>query len=88
MFVDFKLSTWERVIVPDALKDDVVAFIKKNPHATPDDLVTEYGLENCKFCGIDNSFDEYLTPETNSGQSTIEVIEEDYDDPFKWGDNV
>jgi hypothetical protein len=80
MKVDFKITTWERVEIPEENKDEVFAKIKDGTITSANDLF-DLTLENGKqmdlSCNKLIDVDEQMTVEENGGCSTIEVLDED-----------
>lgn len=83
MNVDFKVTTWERVSVPDELKDAVLEALNNGRIQTSNDLINF--LDDRDSHGeysIIAEVEEQMTPEENGGQATIEVEGESYDKPL------
>lgn len=77
MKFDFKITTWERVEVPEELEAAVLAKIESG-----DIWTTNQVLEFVEDMGgradweIIPECEEYITPEENGGAATIEVMED------------
>ena len=76
MKVDFKVTTWERVEVPEEHKESVLEAIKSGEISTAQDifnfLVDDDGGLSCHK--LDET-DEQMTVDENGGNSTIEVLD-------------
>ena len=87
MHVDFKVTTWERVELPDSLTEEqsesILDRIKSGIISTSNDLVEE--VENL---GKDTDYsiipetEEQLSVEENGGSSTLEVFINKGSDPL------
>ncbi len=80
MHIDFKITTWERVIVPNNLKDEVLQAIKDEKITSSNglhDWLSENGHEVDTEYSIIPEVEEKMTVEENGGFSTIEVWEND-----------
>ena len=76
MYVDFKITAWERVEVSDEIADKVLQMIKDGEIRTANDLFEDEELED--YCGVTSlvpETEDYMTLEENGGASTIEVLE-------------
>jgi hypothetical protein len=74
-YVDFKITTWERVWVDDENFNEVIDQIKSGEIGSSDELINSGLAES----GSETNFEteEQMTPEDNDGQSTIEVYNDD-----------
>ena len=74
MKVDFKITIWERVRVPDNLSEEVLSKLKSGEISSSEDLYNF--LED----GFESEFlletGEQLLITENDGQATIEVVDE------------
>ena len=71
--VDFKVTVWERVNIPDDKLNDVIERIRSGEISSSSDLF--YVLDDdCTYEGIIDDTMEPLTPEENDNQSTIEAM--------------
>lgn len=70
MHVDFKITTWERVYVPDGKEDEFMELLKNRSIESAFDMFIQD--ENCWIERVDEA-DEQMTPEENGGCSTLEV---------------
>jgi hypothetical protein len=73
MYVDFKVTVWERVEVSEEKVDEVLAKLNSGEITTANDLFEDELLPHVKLIGFVNETEEYVTPEENDGQSTIEA---------------
>jgi hypothetical protein len=69
MKVDFKITTWETVKVPQDMEAEVLSKLESGEITTANDLCE---LLDCSSEKI-HDVDEQMTPEENGGNSTIEV---------------
>lgn len=72
MHVDFKITTWERINVPEEKEEEVLKLMQSGEIETGADLADYLG-----GCDIEHllEVDEYMTPEENGGFSTIELYQ-------------
>ena len=78
MYIDFKVTCWERVKIDDSIKDDVLNKLKLGVISSSSDLFDHYSDELFTF---DNNMDdtaEQMSVEENNGMSTIEVFEANF----------
>lgn len=90
MKFDFKITTWERVTVPDNLKDEVLQAIKDEKITSSNglhDWLSENGHEVDTEYSIIPEVEEQMTVEENGGSSTIEVLNDDAHTVFGNGDD-
>lgn len=84
MYVDFKITTWERIIIPSEAENEVQKLIKTGMITTGSDLA-DY-LNGCDTIILTES-EEYMTPVDNDNCSTIELYDEEgvllYDNSIK-----
>lgn len=74
-YVDFKITSWERVSIDDERLDEVLEKIKNGEIQTSNDLV--YTLnDDCSFEGVLYETEEQLSLQDNDGYSTIEIIQD------------
>ena len=76
MYVDFKVTTWERVQIPEEIKEDVLNKIKTGEINSADDIFSEFDHENLSCDVIDEIPTEQMSVEENGGSSTIEVYKD------------
>lgn len=74
MYVDFKITCWERVSIPEERKEEIIEKIKNGTISTANDLFEEYEDE-VHLEGVIAETEEYMIPEENDGQATIEIGE-------------
>ena len=81
MYIDFKISTWERVQIDDSIKKEVIAKLKSGEITSSSDLYEHFNEELFSFdSDIMYEASEQLTPKDNNGMSTIEAYEDDHSD--------
>jgi hypothetical protein len=87
MHIDFKITTWERVEIPEEREEEVLAKIKSGEVECSNDLwdmdmnmdLTYETLDDCSV---------QMTPKENSLASTIEVFEHKGPDNVMVWDNA
>ena len=84
MNIDFKLTAWGRVEIPEEFKNEVLKFLNKNPSCTSDDFYNEFGNHGIDWEVMDETTED-IPLEKNNGHSTIEVYNEDGDIIFENG---
>lgn len=84
MQIDFKITTWERISVPQELQEAVTKAIANEEITCADDLIEMFGDE-CFNEGILSDVSQQMTIEENDYNATIEVINDKGDTIF---DNV
>ena len=84
MQIDFKITTWERITVPQELQEAVTKAISSEEITCTDDLIEMFG-DDCFNEGILSDVSQQMTIEENDGNATIEVINDKGDTIF---DNV
>ena len=75
MYIDFKITTWERIHIEDeSLKDKIVTALKSGEITSADD-VYEFDKDANRepLYGVE----EQMTVEENGGFSTIEAYEDE-----------
>lgn len=73
MYIDFKITTWERVHIGDeSLKDRIVAALKSGEITSANDV---FALDKDADREILYDVEEQMTVEENGGCSTIEAYE-------------
>lgn len=77
MHIDFKITVWERVMIPDEIAEDVLAKIKDKKIRTSVQLYDTF-VEKTDKINWDTlpETEEAISPEENEGCSTIEVYDE------------
>lgn len=79
MYIDYKITVWERFEIEDENKELLLAFLKENPNATGTDIYDWY----CDNGGdphvetIEGTSEE-MTVEQNGGSSTLEIVSETF----------
>ena len=84
MQIDFKITTWERITVPQELQEAVTKAIANEEITCSDDLIEMFG-DDCFNEGILSDVSQQMTIEENDHNATIEVINDKGDTIF---DNV
>jgi len=84
MQIDFKITTWERISVPQELQEAVTKAIASEEITCADDLFEMFG-DDCFNEGIIDDTSEQMTIEENDDNPTIEVLNDKGDTIF---DNV
>jgi hypothetical protein len=75
MHVDFKITTWERVFIPESDREKVLELLKSKTVESAEDLFNELDADDL----IREEVEEVsiqMTVEENDGNSTIEMYEE------------
>lgn len=86
MYLDFKVTSWERVYVPEELSKQVEEKLKSGEIKTANDAIGLFEDKGVYYEGHIEEVEEQMTVEENGGCSTIELIEDDGEDPiFKNG---
>lgn len=83
MYIDFKITTWERVNVPDAYVDEVLKLVTMGIIENSGDLMSR--IDNCALEGM-SEVDEAMTPSENSGCATVEVFDDQGEVLYRNGD--
>ena len=74
MYIDFKITTWERIHVEDeSLKDKIVAALKSGEITSADDV---FELDEDASRETLYDAESQMTVEENGGFSTIEAYED------------
>ena len=84
MQVDFKITTWERITIPQELGLKVIKAIQNEEITSADDLIEMFG-DDCFNEGILSDVSQQMTIEENDDNATIEIINDKGDTVF---DNV
>ena len=75
MYIDFKITTWERIRIKDeSLKDEIVAALKSGEITSADDV---FELDNDAYKEDLYYVEEQMTVEDNDGFSTIEAYDDE-----------
>ena len=89
MYVDFKVTIWERITIPKELEEDILEKIKTGEINNSDDAWGLYGSV------IDNNYELLLDtndpmyPEHNDGCATIEIHSGDQNnDVILWDNEI
>lgn len=82
--LDFKISSWKRVFVPDHKIQETIEKLKKGDYETPYELMDEEGYyDSTSF--DDQVCEEPLSPEVNFGCSTQELYDDNGELLYKNG---
>ena len=73
MQVDFKITTWERITIPQELGLKVIKAIQNEEITSADDLIEMFG-DDCFNEGILSDVSQQMTIEENDDNATIEII--------------
>jgi hypothetical protein len=73
MQIDFKITTWERISVPQELQEAVTKAIASEEITCADDLFEMFG-DDCFNEGYLSDVSQQMTIEENDGNATIEVL--------------
>jgi len=74
MYIDFKITTWERIRIEDeSLKDKIVAALKSGEITSADDV---FELDEDASRETLYDVESQMTVEENGGFSTIEAYED------------
>jgi hypothetical protein len=79
MHVDFKITAWERVEIPEDRKEVVLAALEDGRISTANDLIEFLEAmyeEGYEYKGMVLETEEQMLPEENDGQPTIEFFSE------------
>ena len=82
MEIDFKITTWERVTIPQELEKEVLKAIENEEITCSDDLIELFGFEDCFYEGILSDVSAQMTVEQNGQKATIEVLNDKGDTIF------
>ena len=74
MQVDFKISVWERVEVPEEKKEMVLKALKNGEVSTANELLEL--IDDATYFGKMDDTEEDLTPADNNDNPTIDVLNE------------
>ena len=75
MQVDFKITTWERITVPQELQEAVIKAIANESITNADDLIEMFG-DDCFYEGIITDVSQQMSIDENDGNATIEVLDD------------
>ena len=86
MYLDFKVTVWERVYIPEEIKEEVIEALHTGQVQTSNDAFCIFLDKGVYFEGTIEETEEQMTPEKNGGYSTIEFLDDDGEEPiFKNG---
>ena len=75
MQIDFKITTWERITIPQELQEQVIKGILNEEITCSDDLYEMFSDE-CFYEGILSDVSQQMTIEENDHNATIEVLDD------------
>jgi hypothetical protein len=73
MQIDFKITAWERITIPQELEKEVIKAIQNEEITNADDLIEMFG-DDCFHEGILTDVNQQMSIEENDHNATIEVI--------------
>jgi hypothetical protein len=73
MQIDFKITTWERITIPQELEQEVIKAIQNEEITSADDLFEMFG-DDCFHEGILTDVNQQMSIEENDYNATIEII--------------
>lgn len=76
MYIDFKITQWERVRIPDEIGADIPLKVRKGEITCAGDIFKQYNDGDFFFEPISDT-DEQMEVSENGGSPTIEVYGED-----------
>lgn len=85
MYLDFKVTAWERVFIPEENKDEVLRLLKDGQILTSNDAIVHFE-EEALFEGVIMETEEQMVVHENSGFSTIELTDDNDNELFKNGE--
>jgi len=74
--IDFKITVWERVYVPDQIYNDVLNDIKNDRIQSSDEIFGRYFHEDLSTEMLMDTTFQMMTHD-NNGMSTIEILDDD-----------
>ena len=74
--LDFKITSWKRVHIPDELVDEVIEQLKQGDVDAPYDIMEKSGVY-LDPAGTDEECEEPMTLDENDGASTQELYGDD-----------
>jgi hypothetical protein len=82
MFFDFKITTWERITVPEEHEAAILEKIKSGEITTGNDLyaaMDEIDTDELVCRDVLHETEDSMTPEENGGCATIEILDDKRD---------
>jgi len=73
MYCDFKISTWERINIPEDIEDKFIELLKSGDIKSVSDAIWHFGAKANDNYEKLYDVDEQLTPFNNGGAPTIEL---------------
>ena len=86
MHVDFKITTWERVFIPESDREKVLELLKSKTVESAEDLFTELDPDTLIREEVED-VSVQMTVEENEGNSTIEMYDET-GSPIIWENGI
>lgn len=80
MHVDFKITAWERVDIPDEIKDEVMSMLDSGEISTANDIIEKFP-EEAVYSGVIDGTGSQMTLTENGGVATIEFYDNPREDP-------
>lgn len=75
-YLDFKITMWRRLHIPDEMVEEVIKKLKKGDCDVPYDLAEEVGTY-FDTMSSDEQCEEPMLPSENNGASTQELYDSD-----------
>ena len=78
MNVDFKITAWERVSIPEGKEDEVLKLIKEGRIQTATDLIDhlDESMDSAIYEGIIDETVETMSIIENDNQATLDIIDD------------
>lgn len=76
MHVDFKITAWERVQIPEEMEEEVLKGLKDGTIQNSNDLFELVEAKGGSYDGIIAETEEQILPSENDGQPTIEFFKQ------------
>lgn len=76
MHIDFKVTAWERVEIPQGFEDKALELIKSGAVNSANDLFEKIECADDMDCDFIVGAEEQMTPHENDNEATIEVYKE------------
>lgn len=76
MYIDFKITTWDRFHVRKEDEEEILNLVKQGKINTEGDISGQFDpVEWEKLTDVD----EYMTPEENDGFATLQIFNEEHE---------
>lgn len=82
MYLDFKITTWERLYVPEDLQQEIKEQLENGNLQTANDVIHKYEHKGVYMEGYISETDETMSVDDNDGQPTIELLNDDGEEPI------